>query len=305
LSAAAVFAAVAVIILQTLHHLISAEARLTRLTLARERGWSVLSILEPRVLYAACGLTYERGSDVFQRSFGGPSGSSPPPGGWTNGPLHIWQGDPGLWEHAPETGGVSRGRGLAVLYAVPSALKARLDEPLEMTGAPVSVSLIPYENFAGIGDRLPTLSRSDVRSWVTFPLTRLPVHVENYFHSTGKLTVRLADGLSGEPRCVYPYDEMHYLRGERFHAENESLYSEELKTAWTDLEIRSDGVLELWFEWTPAKRLLEAWVLTTGGDLPFGKSARPADWPTEAPWRAVFENHDVAVTHGSWIVPNL
>lgn len=300
-------AAVCVTVVQLSRQATFIMTRVASQTLAWERGHNALSIIEPRVLHAAFGITFERTGDVFTRSFGGNTINSPPPGRWTDrrGPLQIWDGFPSLFNLAPNDGGVFRGRGIAVLYAIPSALRASTPDNAPITlngGESARFRLIPSEELSTIATRLPTTARNDLRSWVTFPLMRLPAHA---VFSAGELTIRMADG-SG-PSVLRPYDEMHYIRAARFYAQHEIMYSEELRTSWTNLENRLEGVLEMWFEWTPSKRLLEAWVLTTGGRAlsSSGRTARPKGWPPEAPWRASFEFHDVAVVRGSWLLRNM
>jgi prepilin-type N-terminal cleavage/methylation domain-containing protein len=273
---------------------------------AWERGQNALSIIDPRVLHASFGITYERAGDVFRRSFGKNEMASPPPARWTDrGPLQIWDGDHML-SLAPEYEGVFRGRGIAILYAMPSALRASTagDAPVTLSqGEAAKIRLVPNEELIDITSRLPTTARNDLRSWVTFPLMRLPVYAS---YSAGELTVRMADG-SGLSATLYPYDEMHYIRGARFYVQNGIMYSEELRTLWTQVETRLEGVLEMWFEWTPSKKFLEAWILTTGAGQNFSASlgGRPKDWPAEAPWRPNFELHDVVVVKGSWLLKNM
>ena len=175
------------------------------------------------------------------------------------------------------------------------------DSPIFLCeGESAKIKLIPSEELSGITSRLPTTARNDLRSWVIFPLMRLPVYAT---YSAGELTVRMADD-SGLSTTLYPYDEIHYLRAERFYAQNEIMYSEELRTAWTNVESRLEGVLEMWFEWTPSEKLLKSWILTTGGHAA-GRTIRPKDWPAEAPWRANFELHDVMVVKNSWFLKNM
>ena len=66
-----------------------------------------------------------------------------------------------------------------------------------------------------------------------------------------------------------------------------------------------DGVLALWFEWRPALKCLDLWVLTSGGPAVFGPVPRPPSWPGEAPWRAVFSRHELHVSRASWRTENL
>jgi hypothetical protein len=315
LIAALLGATVGLLVTQTTRQILLMSTRISHRTLAWERGQNVLSILEPRVLHAAFGISYERTGTLFQRSFGGVSGSGgPPPSQWTDrGPLQIWRGQSrdsdSLWDLAPEIEGVHRGRGLAVLYAIPSALSAKLtgNKPLPVNAEdknPTTIELIPKENLGRMEDRLPTKAKNDLRSWVIFPLTQLPLYASDY--SNGKLKVRIPEK-SGLSSTLYPYDELHYLRAERFQVKSASLQSENLQTSWrdTDLESRVEGVLEMWFEWTPSKHRLEVWILTTGGGVSFGKPDRPKDWPAEAPWRSEFQQHDLTVVRKSWFLENL
>ncbi|MDR1379770.1 MAG: hypothetical protein LBJ36_12075 [Synergistaceae bacterium] len=305
-------ATVGLIVIQIIQQILFMTTKSSNYTLAWERGQNVLSILDPRISHVAFGIPYERVGDLFQKSFGGVPGKNdgPPPSKWSDrGPVQIWRGktldSPSLWDLAPETDGVHRGRGLAVLYAVPSALTVKLAEniPLPMdAGVTVTIKLTPKENLERIGDRLPTTAKNDMRSWVTFPLTGLPLYTSKY--SNSNLTMRIPEG-SGLSSTLYPYDELHYLRAERFQVKDSTLYSEELYTSWTTLEPLLEGVLEMWFEWMPSERRVEAWILATGGGVSFGKSSRPEEWPTTAPWRAEFEQHDMVVVRKSWLLENL
>jgi prepilin-type N-terminal cleavage/methylation domain-containing protein len=301
---------VSIVVFQTTRTIVLSTTRMSNRALAWERGQLVLSVLEPRVLHAGFGIPRGFEQDVFQLSFGGGTGDGAPPADWSDrGPVQIWRAHPSspgaLWNLAPETEGVFRGCGLAVLYAVPSGVRAKLagNKPLPMApGVPVTVELEPAENLSYVEDRLPTTAKTDLRSWVTFPLMGFPVYASLYVK--GELTIRLAEG-SGLLAVLRPYDEMHYLRAERFQAKNNDLQSEELRGSWTKAESRVEGVLEMWFEWTPSKSRLEAWILATGGKASFGKTPRPEEWPAEASWRSEFELHDVAVVRGSWILKNL
>jgi hypothetical protein len=302
LTAVVVCAVLGAALLRAMRHVLLLTTRFSNHTLAWERGQNALSLLEPRVLHTALGLTWERGGEKFQRSFGAGSPSAPPPARWSGGPLQVWRGYPTLTTIAPEEAGVCRGRGIVLLYAVPSLLRAKT-----LDNAPVSmdearrIELVPGENLTQITERLVTGDRTDLWSWVVFPLTNLPVHVKEY--SGGRVTLQGAEN-SGLSATLFPYDEMHYLRGERFQVQHDRLYSENLRQSWTSLQPRLDGVLETWFEFTPSKRLLDAWILAAGGPAAFGRGARPPEWPADAPWRDAFERYDLAVVRASWLVRN-
>jgi prepilin-type N-terminal cleavage/methylation domain-containing protein len=296
---------VSLVTLEVIRRVTIVMERMSNRSFAWERGHNALSIIEPRAKHAAFGITYKRAGSVFSRSFGNGM-NSPQPSQWTDrGPLQIWEGYPTLFNLAPDVGGVFRGRGLAVLYAVPSGLKAQIGAPVTLSGDMTeSFALIapPDEKLSDILDTgLPVRIRNDLRSWVTFPLMRYPSHAQ---YSAGKLTIRMAD----DPRLsatLYPYDELHFIRAERFYAQSGAMLSQELRTAWMNPDSRLEGVLEMWFEWTPSKKLLEAWILTTCGSSSTGRTVRPKDWPHEAPWRANFELFDVLVVKGSWLLKNM
>jgi hypothetical protein len=299
-------ATVGLVALQTTRQILQMTTSLSRRTLAWERGQTALSILEPRIIHAGLGVTYSRANTEFSRSFGGSAPNFPLLGQWTDrGPLQVWQGYPSLTSLSPETNGVCRGRGLVVLYAVPSGHVAKTlgNAVLPMSaGVDVKINLTPSEQLSIVADRLSTTARKDLRAWVAFPLMGYPVYASLFSH--GELTIRLADGsnLSAE---LSPLDEMHYLRVTRFQATKNVLQSEELYSTWTAPEARADGVLEMWFEWTPSKKLLDAWVLASGGSSSTLRAERPESWPQEAPWRAEFFRHEVAVARGSWVLRNL
>ncbi|GHS88251.1 hypothetical protein AGMMS49957_09430 [Synergistales bacterium] len=266
------------------------ETRMANRSLALERGWNVLSVLEPRALHAALGLT------ASYRD-----GDSPLPGRWAHGPLYIWRD--ALFPADEDGDGVFRGRGLSVLYSIPSGLRADLHAIKEIENN-LYISLLG--DASQLDDRLPVNTASDIRSWTVFPLSGRPVSISNHSvaagHSSSWLTIRLT-GVQ-PPIQLYPYDELHYLRAARFFAENAGLYAETFTTAWKSQGEMLEGVLEMWFEWTPSKRRLEVWILTTGGESSV-KNSRPSEWPASAPWKADFERQDMAVTFGSWILKNL
>ena len=64
-------------------------------------------------------------------------------------------------------------------------------------------------------------------------------------------------------------------------------------------------MLALWVEWRPALKILDLWVLTSGGPAVLGPAFRPSSWPTEAPWRREFERHEPYVSRASWRAENL
>jgi hypothetical protein len=274
--------------------------RMASRALAWERGQNALSIIEPRALPTGLGVTYQRTGSAFQRSFG-TGGGSPPPAQWTDkGPIQVWEGYPTLLNLAPDYGGTFQGRGLAVLYAMPSNLRIKLDAPMPLSEDELVNLEVFGDGLSALADRLPTTDRSDLWSWVAFPMTRLPGYAR---YSGGTLALQVP-GAPGFSAVLYPYDEVHYLRAQRFYVQDNVMYSQELRSAWVAGEARLEGVLEMWFQWSPSKKLLEAWILTTGGTSS-GRTLRPKEWPPGAPWRFGFEFHDVAVVKGSWLLKNM
>lgn len=302
LCAALITAALGAALLQGGRHILLLTTRLSNRTLAWERGQNALSLLEPRVTHAGLGLPGGSTQELRQ-AFGAGQPSAPPPAFWSQGPVQVWEGYPTLWNPVPEKENVRRGRGLVLLYAVPSRLQAKLREgrPLAMeAGVSCSLELFPAEAMTGAADGLRPGTRDDLWSWVVFPFMKLPLYLSGRFGNT----VVLQAAVSAKAPLL-PWDEMHFLRGERFQVRHSTLYGETLRRRWEAGQPLLDGILEMWFEWTPSKRLLEAWVLSTGGSAAFGTASRPPEWPPEAPWREDFEGHDTVVSRASWVVRNL
>ena len=63
------------------------------------------------------------------------------------------------------------------------------------------------------------------------------------------------------------------------HASPEAgrLCFQDLRTVWYPpyFQPLEDGVLALWFEWRPALKCLDLWVLTSGGPAVFGAVLKP------------------------------
>ena len=310
LTALVVGSVVGAIVLAAGRWFVLSSERVSRLLLARDRGERVLSYLEPRVLHAGLGLSSCRTGSLLRRAFGYGSSGAPLVATWTDRsrPLQVYKTLGGASpEPAGDEGGVFRGSGLCLLYAVPSGIVLGT-----AGGGPVSLDPGEGARFSvlsgSLGDWGSTASavgRSrDLRSWVSLPLTGYPFFIEG--HSGAEVSLELAAGVPG-PVEVPPINDLFLMRGERFGVINGTLCFQELRTAWYPpyFQPLEDGVLALWFEWRPALKCLDLWVLTSGGPAVFGPASRPPSWPVEAPWRAAFSRHELHVSRASWRAENL
>lgn len=307
LLAMALGAALGAAILSAGRWLYLSSERASRLLLARERGERVLSFLEPRVLHAGLGLSSCRSDGALRRAFGHGSSGAPLLASWPARarPLQVYRESSGTWpDPAGNEGGVYRGSGLCLLYAIPSGVV------LESPGGG-AVSLDP-----GDGVRCSVLSGNpdgaiaavgrfrDLRSWFALPLTGYPFYLSG--RSGTELSLKLPDGAAASVELP-PLNELFLLRCERFRVMNDTLYFQELREQWHPpaFQPREDGVLALWVEWRPALKCLDLWVLASGGAAVFGPVPRPLSWPGEAPWKKAFERHELHVARASWRAENL
>ncbi|MDR1740654.1 MAG: hypothetical protein LBR38_02240 [Synergistaceae bacterium] len=257
----------------------SAAARFFGDSAAWANAQAVLSAIELRALHAGAGL----------KDMGGLPAPFP-------SAVTVLKGDGTAL--AERRDGVYGGEGIALVYTIPSALKAK-----PSTAPSTSVTLLGQSaNMALISDRIALGNRSNIESWVAFPLSGQPVSVNGY--SGGKLTLSSA-------ALIAPYDEMCYIEAIRYAAKDGFFRSSRFRTDWGDTIDRAEGILALWFEWRPDLRVLDAWVLADAGANapPQGqgqqKSLRPTEWPEAAPWREEFGGHNLLVAMGSWRVDNM
>ncbi|NLL37117.1 MAG: hypothetical protein GX256_06310 [Fretibacterium sp.] len=273
------------------------SVKLARQAEARNRGRYVLSLLEPRVLHVGLGLPSSPVAGSLQAAFGA---DGPPPGSWrpSLGALQIYRDNPGTVQEAGE-GGVFKGSAFLVFYSVPSGL--RLGVPTSAAEGAVQVPLLPSMDGVGSwGELFSSGRRRDLRCWISLPPLRRPFYVSD--RSQGRLQLEPA-----VPTEVPAFGEVHFLRCERFHVRDGTLYSQEMQETWfpPNSQPRVDGVLAMWVEWTPAMRLCEVWILTCGGEAALGPGMRPARWPEEAPWEPEFGKQELYVSRASWRLRNL
>ena len=305
LLALVLLAFIGIILLAWQRWLLLTEAKTSRWLLARDRGQRVLSFLEPRVAHCGLGFSACSGMGALQSAFGRGVANAPHIAGWNESVRSLRVHNEGAsWPSASDEGGVYRGTRLSLLYARPSRVIVRT-----RSGLPAVILPGQAANFDIIAGSLSASGFEsgkfvDLRSWCALPLAGLPFFLSSALGNSLSLT--LAAPLEGAV-LIPPVHELYLLRCERFCVVNNIFCFQSLESAWypPDFYPREEGILALWFEWRPALKCLDAWVLASGGAAAFGTASRPASWPQDAPWEKEFARHELYVARASWKVENL
>ena len=266
--------------------------------LAYERGQRVLTFLETKILHTGLGLSACRGEEACWRAFGRGEGPSVPRF------LSVYREKSNRMSPAEEEDGVFRGTMFAFLYGRPSGLVVKRAEtsPAE-PGGKVEFHLLSSDvanKITRVGFQIG--DRYDLTNWCALPLAGMPFFIESVLGRRLFLSpAPTVDALMDIP----PVNELYLLRYERFRVVNGKLYFQSLRSGWSPYYPREEGVLALWVEWRPGIRVLDLWVLTTGGPAPLGGSVRPSEWPEGAPWQEDFSCQTLCVSRASWRLENL
>ena len=267
--------------------------------LAHERGQRVLTFFETKVLHTGLGLSACRGEEACWQAFAQKAG---PP---VLRPLTVYQEKKsGQIDPAEEKNGVFSGTALALLYGRPSGLvvKRTGGSPVNPGGG-VEFSLLSDDTAADIAEAgFQVGYMKNLTNWCALPLAGMPFYIDSA--SGRRLFLSLASTVNA-PVDIPPVNELYLLRYEQFRIVNEKLYFRRLEAAWSPYYPREEGVLALWVEWRPGIRVLDLWVLTTGGPAPLGGSVRPSEWPEGAPWHNDFTQHTLCVSRASWRLENV
>ncbi|MCR5346329.1 MAG: hypothetical protein K6E38_00980 [Fretibacterium sp.] len=267
--------------------------------LAFQRGRRVLAFIESRALHTGLGLFACREEEALRRAFarrlsGGPS---------IPRLLTVYQDKPILMTPVTEKDGAFRGTALGLLHAHPSGVMVkRMGAPSAVPEGKALFSVLS-------GDRTVSLSRAgfrtgdrtDLTSWCALPLAGMPF----YIHSLSGKTLSLSLASTVEAPVAVPLiNELYCLRYEQFCVLNGNLVFRGMTREWSPCYPREEGVLALWVEWRPKIRVLDLWVLTTGGPAFQGRTNRPEEWPEDAPWEEDFSRRTLCVSRASWRLEN-
>ena len=265
--------------------------------LAHERGQRVLAFLETKVLHTGLGLSACRDEEACWRAFGMEKGPSVPRS------LSVYLEKSNRMSPAKEENGVFRGIMFAFLYGRPSGLLVKRAEtsPAE-PGGKVEFRLLSDDvanKITQVGFQIGNMK--DVTNWCALPLAGMPFYIDSA--SGRSLFLSLATTAEASVD-IPPVNELYLLQYEQFRVVNGKLYFRKWEAAWSPYYPREEGVLALWVEWRPGIRVLDLWVLTTGGPAPLGGAARPLEWPEDAPWQNDFTQHTLCVSRASWRLEN-
>ena len=286
--------------------LLLSVTRTTRWFTARDRGRRVIAFVEPRLLHAGLGMSKFRGA--LSHAFGD-SSAVPAIAGWPDSRRCVTvyrERESGKLYAVDEESGVFKGTAFSVIYARSSGIivSARGKKAVTLTQGQEA----RFDIITGKWDesKFCALQRRNLFSWAIPPLVGTPLLITG--RSGTVLTLSLAAAASYIDEIeIPPVTELLSLRCERFCVKDGVFRFQGMEENWTPDAFypREDGVLALWVEWRPSSRVFDMWVLTSGGPSVFAPSARPAEWPDDAPWSVDFAGHELCVSRASWRLENV
>lgn len=300
---------IGIILIDFTRWIVISSRRSAALLLARDRGERVIAFIEPRILHCALGLSECSTKNLFQKALGKGTGKELSQlTDWSYLPIAVYINERGnLADKSSD--GVFRGKSFAVVYSRPSGLAVRtLDKSKKFLSSGESIL---YKIFKGEISKTRFQGSSnynDLRSWCVLPSAGVPFHIDTIFIDNNRLKLTLADSWHDNVE-IPPICEVYTLAADRFYvAEIDSEFRfQEMQILFYPASgyPRENGVLAMYVEWRPEKKIFDLYVLTSGGDAVYGKSSRPAAWPAEADWKRDFEDHELYVSRASWRIKNL
>ena len=267
---------------------------------ARQRGESVLAILERPILHASLGIPespdvvatsmdYVTKADlVFQKAFTDSAG----------GPIIN------TWYHPVVTASPDRsleGAELRIVYAMPSGV-------VQKSGVFVNDASIVSLDLSGSAPLVDVAapSRAQLDSWITFPTLGFPLYV-----SGGTTTKPMVQRPSSNTNSgfIAAYDELMYIRALRAFIttdSNGSFFATEDVTAGSGSQKRIEGVRKLNFRFDPFTGVLNVSVLSQGNKRYTSEVVQSlVGWPASADAITSEDRHyRLAVTSAAWRLRN-
>ena len=295
------------ILINALRWVLLTGQKASRVLLARERGERVIAFIEQRIRHCAFGLGACKTRELFQKALGRGTGKLLSPIAQAEQwPLIIYQD--AMFNTAVNINGVFKGIAFAVIYAQEAGLDIKIKDASVKTLSPGNSA--EYEKMHGDSDASRLISSreyQDIRSWCIMPSMGVPLHIDT-FTVSGKLRLTLAASWPGDINLT-PASNLYRLMADRFFAVYNTFRFQRLQKRWDDLAAagfpRERGILALYCEFSPASKIFDLYILSSGGAAVFNKSSRPSDWPLDADWQNEFEDHELCVSKASWKIENL
>ena len=267
---------------------------------ARQRGESVLAILERPILHASLGIPESpdlvassmdyvtKADSVFQKAFTDSAGS----------PIVN------TWYHSVVTSSPDRsleGAELRIVYAMPSGV-------VQKSGIYVNDASLLSLDLSGSAPLVDVTapSRAQLDSWITFPTLGFPLYVSG--GTTTKPTVQRpsSNTTSG---FIAAYDELMYIRALRAFItadSNGSFFATEDLTAGSGSQKRIEGVRKLNFRFDPFSGVLNVSVLSQGNKRYSSEVVQSlVGWTASADAITSEDRHyRLAVTSAAWRLRN-
>jgi prepilin-type N-terminal cleavage/methylation domain-containing protein len=267
---------------------------------ARQRGESVLSILERPILHASLGIPESpdlvatsmdyvtKADTVFQKAFTDLAG----------GPIIN------TWYHPVITASPDRsleGAELRIVYAMPSGV-------VQKSGVYVNGASIVSLDLSGSAPLVDVAapSRAQLDSWISFPTLGFPLYV-----SGGTATKPMVQRPSSNTTSgfIAAYDELMYIRALRAFVatdSNGSFFATEDLTAGSGSQRRIEGVRKLNFRFDPFTGVLNVAVLSQGNKRYSSEVVQSLlGWPASADAITAEDRHyRLAVTSAAWRLRN-
>lgn len=203
--------------------------------------------------------------------------------------------------------GVCRGDVLTVLYAYQEFTTGSMPIINESKKKEIPASDTSQPQFSFMYDKWNnsvTGNQSDIHTYAVMEATGLPL----YSKYDTKLQLRLyhASPTSYNKKAeVFPGSELLHIDCQRMFAEDNSFYFSYPKDEWKKYPHEA-GILELYMELHApdnAPKILDLWVLSTGGTDTKRNIDKPATWPGR--WKPEYNHEVVYVSRASWTLHNI
>ena len=144
----------------------------------------------------------------------------------------------------------------------------------------------------------------NIRSYVVMEGTGLPLYSSKTVNNIVDLKFYI--NASHKYAVVNPGSELLYLNSERMFVEDRSFSFSYANDQWKNHYRHEAGILGMYMELTApiyGEKILDLWVLATGGTDNMRNIGKPATWPGE--WKDEYNHEVVYVSRASWKLHNI